>query len=93
MADEVESVRVIHHVRLTTDEIDPQASYELAADRRMIGLHARVDDRDGHAASVTVAEDGRAIERAKGSLACQPCPRRPGERLAPGRERAVSQDA
>ena len=52
VVDDLEPVRAV---------LDPEAPDEAAADRRVIGLDARVDDGDGDARAVRVAEHGGPV--------------------------------
>ena len=57
------SIRIVDDARSVVAGLDPQAADQPAADRRVIGLDARVDDRDGDAAPVPVAERRAPVHR------------------------------
>ena len=52
--------------RVLAVELDPDALAQRAADRRVVALDPRVDDRDGHAVAVAGAERPRPVDPVEG---------------------------
>ena len=61
MANQVDRVSVVDDLEPVGAVLDPEAPDEPAADGRMIGFDARVDDGDGDARPVRVAEHGGPV--------------------------------
>ena len=75
VADEVGGARVIDDAGVVAVEVHAQASRDAAAERRVIRIDARIDDGDGDAAAIGVAEHLLAIQPAERPFAREPVAR------------------
>ncbi len=91
MANQIDALVVVEDRRLAVlIELDSHAPHELAAEARVIGLHARIDDGDRYARTIGTAPGRRPVECVKGHFATQPLSLIRRKRLAPGRKRLLA---
>ncbi len=79
------------HLRVVLARLDPDAPDELAADRRVIALDARVDDRHGDPGPVGSAEGHVTVHPGDGHEPLEPLATLADEGLAPGGQVGIGQ--